>query len=218
LAQPHPSANPGFGTRSSGALLLADISGYTGFLQGVADAHHALVIEAEEPPAAYALMSSLLDRIVTELEPHFRLAKFEGDAVFATSVDGDASVRGADLLGCLRACHAGFEERLAEASSIWTCRCDSCSRVGTLGLKFVLHHGTFVVQRIAGSEELLGPDVNTVHRLLKNHAYDLIGARPYALITDAAMEALDVPPDGMTAISETYDQIPTISARLLPLG
>ncbi len=218
MAQPRQGAPTGFGTRTRGALLLADISGYTGFLQGVADAHRDLVIEAEEPPAAYALMSSLLDGIVTKLEPRFHLRKLEGDAVFATSVDAENAVQGAELLDCLRACHAGFEERLASALSTWTCRCGSCSRVNTLGLKFVLHHGDFVVQRIAGSEELLGPDVNIVHRLLKNHAYEVIGPRPYALISDAAMDALAVPPDGMTAITETYEQIPTISAHLLPLG
>jgi Protein of unknown function (DUF2652) len=218
LARSNESAPPGAGTRTSGALLLADISGYTGFLQGVADAHREQVIEAEEPPAAYALMSSLLDGIVTKLEPRFHLRKFEGDAVFATSVDAEGTLRGGDLLGCLRACHAGFEERLGNARSIWTCRCGSCSRVNTLGLKFVLHHGDFVVQRITGSEELLGPDVNIVHRLLKNHAYEVIGPRPYALITDAAMDSLAVPSDGMTAITETYEQMPTISAHLLPLG
>ena len=217
MAQPSPRSFDLLGTQTRGALLLADISGYTGFLQGVADAHRSIVIEADEPPAAYALMSSLLDRIVTAIEPHFHLAKLEGDAVFARSRD-DHALRGAEVLACLRACYASFAERLAEANSIWTCRCDSCSRVGGLDLKFVLHHGEFVVQRIAGSEEVLGPDVITVHRLLKNHVREVIGARPYALVTDTALAALDIPSEGMTAIAETYDQIPTIAAHVLALA
>lgn len=40
------------GTRTRGTLLLADMSGYASFLHGVADAHHALIVEADEPPAA----------------------------------------------------------------------------------------------------------------------------------------------------------------------
>src|SRR3970040_1523744 len=52
-----------------GALLLADISGYTGFLQGVADAHRALIIEADEPPQAYALLSQLLDTMHESIVP-----------------------------------------------------------------------------------------------------------------------------------------------------
>jgi hypothetical protein len=217
VEQPNTSRTTAGSARLRGSLLLADISGYTGFLQGVADAHRALVIEAEEPPPAYAMMSSLLDRIVTILEPRYRLAKFEGDAVFATADDA-GELRGKDVLDCLRACHEGFTQRLADANSIWTCQCDSCSRAGMLGLKFVLHHGDAVVQRIAGREELLGPDVNTVHRLLKNHVTERIGRRPYALITDAALAALDIPADGMTEITETYDQIPTIAAHVLPLA
>jgi hypothetical protein len=197
-------------------MLLADISGYTGFLQGVGDAHRALVIDTDEPPFAYALMSSLLDRIVTAIEPRFKLAKLEGDAVFAIAID-EPGPRGAEVLDCLRACYASFSDGLAEANKGWTCQCDSCSRAGSLDLKFVLHHGSIVVQRIAGSDELLGPDVNAAHRLLKNHVHDLLGPRAYALVTDAALEAMAIPPDGMTAIVETYEQIPPIAAHVLPL-
>ena len=75
----------GRGSRSRGVLLLADISGYTGFLNGVATAHRALILDAEEPPAAYELLSRLMDAMLAALEPTFRLAKFEGDAIFAVS-------------------------------------------------------------------------------------------------------------------------------------
>jgi class 3 adenylate cyclase len=205
------------GSRARGTLLLADISGYTGFLQGVADAHHALIVEADEPPVAYALLSSLLDRIVAELVPPFRLAKFEGDAVFAVATDDELTMRGPDMLACLRSCHAAFHERLAAANSEWTCTCGSCRRIGDLGLKFVMHHGDYVIQRIAGQEELLGPEVNIAHRLLKNHAQELIGPRPYALLTDAAMTSLGVPPAGMVPTTETYEHVPPIQAHILAL-
>lgn len=208
----------GQAARARGTLLLADISGYTGFLQGVADAHHALIIEADEPPVAYALMSSLLDAMVTAVVPPFRLAKFEGDAIFAVAPDPEFALRGADVLACLRACHGAFTARLAEANSLWTCTCGSCARVHELGLKFVLHHGDYVVQPIAGREELLGPEVNIAHRLLKNHAVDLIGVRPYALLTDAALVALGVSAEGMVATTETYEHVPPIPAHVLPLA
>ena len=90
--------------------------------------------------------------------------------------------------------------------------------MNTIDLKFVLHHGDAMVQRIAGREELLGPDVNAVHRLLKNHVHDLVGLKPYALITDAALGALDIPADGMTPITETYDEMPAIPAPVLLLA
>ena len=209
---------PSQGSRRRGALLVADISGYTGFLQGVSDAHRELIIEADEPPPAYAVVSSLLDAMVTKLAPRFELAKFEGDAIFAVAADGPEAVHGPAVLACLRACHAAFTARLDQARSEWTCTCSSCARIGELGLKFILHHGEYVAQRIAGREELLGADVNVVHRLLKNHVRDLIGPRPYALVSDAALQALGVPADEMMPMSEAYDGMPPIAVHVLTLG
>lgn len=205
------------GSREQGTFLLADISGYTGFLQGVADAHRTLVSEVAAAPQAYGFVSSLLDRMVTVITPPFRLVKFEGDALFAVAGDDDLAARGPAVLACLRGCYAAFQERLAEAGAEWTCECNACRRIGDLDLKFVLHHGEYVVQQVVGHEELLGPEVNAVHRLLKNHARDLVGARPYALVTDAAMRALAVPADGMVPAVEAYDDMPPIPVHVLPL-
>ena len=203
------------GSRQRGSLLLADISGYTAFLQGVADAHRDLIIEAAEPPPAYAVLSHLLDTMVSSVAPTFRLAKFEGDAIFA--VAAGEMPEGPAVLGCLRACYASFRERLAAAGSEWTCTCAACARVGSLDLKFVLHHGDYVAQAIAGREEFLGPDVNIVHRLLKNHVRELIGARPYAMVTGAAVEALGIPTGDMVAAEEVYADTPTIAVHVLAL-
>jgi class 3 adenylate cyclase len=196
--------------------MLADISGYTGFLQGVADAHRDLIVEADEPPPAYALLSHLLDTMLASLVPQFRLAKFEGDAIFA--VEAEPIPHGDTVLECLRACYSKFRERLAAAGSQWTCTCDACARIEHLDLKFVLHHGSYVAQSIAGHEELLGSDVNLVHRLLKNHARELVGNVPYALVTAAAAEALDIPTESMTAGDESYDDMPPVSVFVLPLA
>jgi hypothetical protein len=208
----------GRGTRIPGTLLLADISGYTGFLQGVADAHHDIIVEADEPPAAYAFVSGLLDRMVSAVVPPFRLVKFEGDALFAVADDPGVAVRGPAVLACLRSCHAAFQAGLAEANTQWTCTCNSCARIHDLSLKFVLHHGEYVAQRIVGREELAGPDVIVAHRLLKNHVRDLIGPRPYALITDDALRALEVPPDAMMATTESYEGLPPVAVHVLALA
>jgi hypothetical protein len=66
-----------------GTLLLADISGYTAFLQAVAGAHAADMAAGRFVPEAYPLLTSLLDGIVGRIAPPFVLSKLEGDAVFA---------------------------------------------------------------------------------------------------------------------------------------
>ena len=201
----------------SGPLLLADISGYTGFLQAVAEAHRDDAFAGGRVPDAYALMSALLDGIIERVVPPFRLSKVEGDAVFAFATDDDDLPRGAALLDCLSACYASFRDGLAGAEQIWTCRCSACSRVEGLDLKFVLHAGDYVVQSIAGGRELIGAEVVMAHRLLKNHAAELIGHPAYALITEAAASRLSVPADGARELTETYEHYEPIAARVYDL-
>ncbi len=86
-----------------------------------------------------------------------------------------------------------------------------------LGLKFVLHHGDYVIQGVAGREEMLGADVNVVHRLLKNHVRETIGPRSYALLSDATLDALGIPADEMVGMTETYDDMPPVPVHVLPL-
>ena len=203
-------------TRRQGVLLLADISGYTGFLQGVADAHRAIIIESDEPPYAYAVMSSALGVIVDSLAPTFQLSKLEGDAVFAVADDG--ALDSETMLGMLRTCYSAFRASLAEAGETWTCTCNACSTIDTLDLKFIVHHGPFVAQTIAGSTELLGPDVNLAHRLLKNHAWDMVGHVPYALFTHAAAAALALSTDGMTDGAEAYDGKAPVPVHIMVLA
>jgi hypothetical protein len=206
------------GARNRGTMLLADISGYTGFLRGVETAHEALFDDASEPPGAYAYVSRLLDGIVSSIVPPFRLIKFEGDAVFATADTSDPAIHGPALPERLLATLATFEVGLAAARAESTCACGSCARIQQLGLKFVVHHGQYITQRIAGHEELAGPDVIVAHRLLKNHARDVVGAGPYALITDAALALLETPADAMVPTTETYDDLPAIPVHILPLA
>jgi hypothetical protein len=94
----------------------------------------------------------------------------------------------------------------------------ACARVGELDLKFVLHHGSYVAQPIAGREEFLGSDVNIAHRLLKNRVRELVGTVPYALVTDAAVRALGISTDGMLQAEEQYDHAPPVAIHVRVLG
>lgn len=203
---------------ADGPLLLADISGYTGFLQAVATAHRDDAFANGAVPEAYAMMSSLLDGIVERIVPPFTFAKLEGDAVFTFGTDARAIPHGDALLDCIRACYAGFRERIGQAGEIWTCSCDACSRASSLDLKFILHAGPFVVQTTAANTELMGPSVVMAHRLLKNGAATVIGQDAYALVTGAAAAMLELPLDGAPSITETYEHYPPIDASVIALS
>lgn len=200
-----------------GTLLLADISGYTGFLGAVSEAHGEEMRTAGTIPAAYPVMTSLLDGIVERVVPPFVLSKFEGDAVFAFGPDDEAVPRGPAILACLQECYSAFVARLHEAKDLLWCSCTACSRINELDLKFVLHHGEYVAMSISGHEELMGHDVTVAHRLLKNHAADVIGTTGYALITDAATMSLEVPVEGATPVTEEYEHTGPIRAFVVEL-
>src|SRR5437868_14665699 len=55
----------------SACLLIADITGYTGYLAGVELDH------------AQDILADLMDTVVGSMRPSFKLAKLEGDAAFA---------------------------------------------------------------------------------------------------------------------------------------
>jgi len=203
---------------SRGTLLLADITGYTAFLQAVGSAHAADMAAGTFVPKAYPLLTSLLDGIVERLAPPFVLSKLEGDAVFAFAAEGELGVRGQSVVDCLTACYEAYRARLNEAGELMTCTCDACLSIRGLELKFVLNHGEYIVQWMAGRQELLGPDVTISHLLLKNHVADLIGGSPYALITESAAAHLDVPLERALPITEQYEHYPPVRASVLALS
>lgn len=203
---------------ATGPLLLADISGYTSFLSAVTDAHKDDAFADGNIPDAYALVSSLLDGIVESVSPPYLLAKLEGDAVFAFAPSADGMPRGRQVLDCLHGCYAEFRGRLAGARDVWSCRCDACARVDTLDLKFVLHAGPYIIQSMRGGTELVGSEVVMAHRLLKSRAAELVGGKPYALVTEAAAAMLDVPFEESLPLVEQYEHLPPIGMRVIVLA
>lgn len=202
---------------TSGTLLLADISGYTAFLQAVNVAHGAQMAAMAEVPPAYPLMTSLLDSIAQHLTPPFTLSKFEGDAVFASASDADVASHGGPLLDCLATCYRAYRELRDMTQNLMPCDCDACALVSTLELKFVVHHGDFVVQSIAGREELFGPSVTMAHLLLKNTVAAEITRSAYALVTAPAVARLDVPIDGAVPHTEWYEHFPPMPCHVFRL-
>jgi hypothetical protein len=215
VSPPAPASDPSSGTR--GLLLLADISGYTAFLQAVAAAHGEEMAALPEVPPAYPLMTSLLDGIVARLDPPFGLSKLEGDAVFAYAAEDRFPIRGASVLECIRSCYADYRERRDATENLMLCTCSACSRLAMLELKFVLHGGQYVRQSIAGHDELLGPDVTMAHLLLKNRVVEAVGTSAYALLTRSAIEALDVPLQESIAHTERYDHYEPVETFVFAL-
>jgi len=202
----------------TGTLLLADISGYTTFLGLVTAVHPEMVGSAGPIPPAYPIMSSLLDVVVDRIAPTFRLSEIEGDAVFGYATDDQLNRDGEAALQAIRSAYSGFRERIDEAMTHHQKHeCDACSILPTLDLKFLLHHGHLVIQRIAGRERLLGPAVNVTHRLLKNSVSEQTGRRGYLFTTDEAAEQLSLSQESGVPHKEDYADVGSVSGTVIGL-
>jgi hypothetical protein len=196
-------------------LLLADISGYTSFMAGVEEAHG--VDFSEGIPAAYAVLGALLDAISDGVQPAFSVVKYEGDAVFAAAPATALDDEGQRVVDALIGVYGAFKERRATAFAASDELCTACPAVAGLDLKMVLHRGQSVRQTVGSGSDLLGPAVNTAHRLLKNSIRTWLGHRPYLFITDAAAGGLGLPALG-TAHRETYPGIGVVEGRVVDLA
>ncbi len=71
-----------------------------------------------------------------------------------------------------------------------TCMCAACRSLKDLDLKFFVHYGSFTIQKLNDYRELMGNDVNLVHRLAKNHIKEQTGFGAYAAYTQAIIDKL----------------------------
>jgi uncharacterized protein YndB with AHSA1/START domain len=186
-------------------FLIADISGYTSYLAGVELEH------------AQDIIADLMDTVVRCLRPPFKLAKFEGDAAFLYAA-GDR-FDGSLLQDAIESAYFAFRRRLRNIDQATSCKCKACHGMQQLDLKFVVHSGEFIRQRMGGREELAGRDVILVHRLLKNTVKERWGDRAYALFADACIQATDIDPtsQGLVAHTEVVDVAGELSCWLRDL-
>ena len=188
-----------------GCLALADITGYTKYVSGVELEH------------SQDVLADLLGTVVTQMRGLLHLAKLEGDAVFCFSHAGE--VDGSTLLSMIESCYFAFAHRLQTIDRHTTCQCNACRLIPSLNLKFMTHHGEYIIHEVAGSRELVGRDVILAHRLLKNSVTGKTGLRGYALLTQACMQRFGFDPAALQLAehTETYDDVGEVVGYVLDL-
>lgn len=156
-----------------GILVMADISGYTQFL------HHPDVSLLH----AQHLVGRLLGAVVETGEPILKAEKLEGDAVlFLRPSDRQRLAEDAVLArDRLLPMWEAFEAEKRAISAINECICDGCNQVPALQLKLFCHVDEVARHSIGRFDEIGGPGVVLIHRLLKNS----IDAAEYVLMSDS---------------------------------
>jgi hypothetical protein len=187
-----------------GYLMLADISGYTSFVAKTEIEH------------AEKAISILLEAVIEKVGEMFTVAKLEGDAVFAYLPE-DQLPSCNILFSLIEDTYLTFRDSATALHSQSTCPCKACQAIPTLDLKFLVHHGEYVLQQIAGIRDLLGNDVTLIHRLAKNQVSESTGWHGYVLFTDRSLECMQASKKPFIQQTETYEHLGEVQTYVMNL-
>ncbi len=182
-----------------GYFLIADITGYTQYLS-VSELDHA-----------QQTLTALLNLLIEHTKPPLVISRLAGDAVISYGLR-EGFLSGQVFVEMVEDTYVSFRRLLELMVRNTTCPCNACRNIGSLDLKFFVHYGEFAVQKLDAHDELVGSDVNMVHRLTKNHVTEVTGLRAYTLYTKAAIQQLGLADelDQFTALDETYEHLPPV--------
>ncbi|NJN81748.1 MAG: DUF2652 domain-containing protein, partial [Caldilineaceae bacterium] len=180
----------------TGYLLIADITGYTGYLSD------------SELEHAQEVLQTLLELLIDHTRPPLAISRTAGDAVISYALQGVA-LQGQTFIELIEDTYVAFRRAIELMVLNNSCHCNACANIPSLDLKFFVHHGAFGIQKLGGHDELVGSDVNLIHRLLKNHVTEQTGFRAYTLYTDAAIVQLGLEEFCESLISqrESYEHL-----------
>lgn len=177
-----------------GYLVIADISGYTSF------------VAKTELEHSHEILSELLELLLSRFQPTMTISKLEGDAVFAYAPQ-EVFIRGETLVDFIESMYVAFRDRQLSMKRNTTCTCNACRNIPSLDLKFFLHCGDYIQQRIANIKELVGSDVNLIHRLTKNHVMEATGWPAYMLFTEQCLNRIGLNLAGAHIQMEAYEHL-----------
>lgn len=187
-----------------GYLMLADISGYTSFVAKTEIEH------------AEKAISILLEAVIEKIAAMFTIAKLEGDAVFAYLPEDQLNSCN-DLFDLIDSTYSTFRDSAKALHSQATCPCKACQAIPSLDIKFLIHHGEYILQQVAGIRDLLGSDVTLIHRLAKNSVSETMGWHGYVLLTDQSLECMQASKKPFIKQTEEYEHLGMVDTYIMDM-
>tara|TARA_R110002051_G_scaffold56554_1_gene105199 strand:- start:1276 stop:1878 length:603 start_codon:yes stop_codon:yes gene_type:complete len=152
-------------------VCIPDISGFTSFMSDF------------DFDLASRVIPSLLNKIIYSNDLGFKVSEIEGDAVLFYH-NGKLPKLG-DLIAQCRYFYSEFYKQLEQLKIKHKGKNGASKIPKVLGLKIILHYSKEIgLVQIGKQIKLIGEDVITAHRLLKNN----IEINEYILISDALLE------------------------------
>ena len=180
----------------TGLLLITDITGYSKY------------VHQTELEHAQSSLAELLNLLIDYTRSPLVLSKLEGDAVFSYAPT-EGFLHGQTLVEMVETTYLAFRKALELMVRNTNCTCAACRSLKDLDLKFFVHYGSFTIQKLNEYRELLGNDVNLIHRLAKNHIREKTGFGAYTAYTQAVIDKMGLGEiaEGMISHSETFADV-----------
>lgn len=189
-------------------IFIPDISGFTKFVTETEIDHSTHIIEE--------LLEIIIDSNQTDLE----LSEIEGDAVLFYRFGQPPSTQ--EIVKQSKEMFIKFHEHLKLYERDRVCHCGACSTAQDLTLKMIAHYGELSELKVKDKSKLLGEDMITAHRLLKND----VNNDEYLLLSGKFIDACtnnDLSDENWVELqkgSNTYDEIGLVDycyTKLTPL-
>jgi hypothetical protein len=179
-----------------GFLIISDITGYSKY------------VNESELEHARDSLAALLNLLIQHTQSPLVISKLEGDAVFSYAPAG-GFLQGQSLLDMIETTYVSFRKALELMVLNTTCPCNACRNLPNLDLKFFVHYGSYMTQKLGSFTELVGNDVNLVHRLAKNQIKEKMGFKAYAAFTQSVMDVLGLADfqNSLTPHRETFADV-----------
>ncbi len=136
-------------------IFIPDISGFTKFVTKTSIEHSSAIIK------------ELLEVLMEQNTLGLHLVEIEGDALLYYKKENKETATQAIIDQC-KSMFLAFHQHLKLYERDRICNCEACSSTHKLGLKFIVHSGEVVLQKIFDQEKIMGKEVILAHRLMKN--------------------------------------------------
>ncbi|MFS4482239.1 DUF2652 domain-containing protein [Hyunsoonleella sp. 2307UL5-6] len=164
-------------------ICIPDISGFTEFMSAV------------DIELSSKIIPALLNKVIYANNIGLKVSEIEGDAVLFYKSDGLPSFK--DLIDQCRLFYTEFYKQLHLLDEIYKYKAKGIEIPEVLGLKVILHFGEKIsAVQIGKNIKLMGEDLITAHRLLKNK----IPFDEYILLSQNIIEQYE-----KTSLSDNFD-------------
>ena len=115
----------------------------------------------------------------------YAIKEIEGDAIFALSSEkSKQKLFKTTLKQIEKYADTFYDVKDALIKSPPVCKCEFCSHVDLMSIKFIVHYGEYTLDKIGPIKSVVGKDVVLAHRLLKNS----VKSKSYVLMTEDALK------------------------------